>query len=415
MIQMGFHKWVSKKSLFRHSERRFCEAKNLPLKVKVISLSLDMVNNRAFRTAPAMTLILTLTILFCVPASSQTTKAPFKRLKTKHGYIVPLPLIVYSPETHFGLGLSGQYLFRFKNDSLSNLSTTGSTILYTLEKQFIVNPNWDFYFRENKWRTGGALVYQKFPESFWGIGNSTGNEEKEKFTAKYILFRNRATRQMAKHFHLGLQYRVEYAYDFKTDTAGVLHDNAIRGSSGYRQSGAGVAAVYDSRDNSMFPFKGWLVVFSNHFYPRWLGSEYEFANFKVDARKYFNPFTSNVIAVQALLSFHAGEPPFKMLSLLGGTETMRGYYMGRYRDKHLFAAQAEWRFPIWWRFVGAAFYGVGDVTRNFKDLSWGSLKHSIGGGLRFTLDSSERINVRFDAAFGTDGSRGFYFQVGEAF
>lgn len=348
-------------------------------------------------------------------AFPQAHKAPFKRLKTKHGYIVPLPVIVYSPETNFGFGLTGQYLFRFKNDSLSNLSTVGATILYTLEKQFIVNPNWDFYIKANQWRTSGAFVYQRFPEKFYGIGNTTSDDDEEEFTAEYILLRKRVTRQVAKNFHLGLQYRLEYAFDFETDPEGTLHADTIRGSSGYLASGAGVVAIYDSRDNSLFPFRGWFVVFSNHFYPRWLGSEYEFANFKLDARAYWNPFTSNVIAAQVLTSFHAGDPPFKMLALLGGIETMRGYYMGRYRDNHLIAAQVEWRFPIWWRFIGAGFYGVGDVTHDFRDLQWNNLKHSIGGGIRLTLDAKERINLRFDAALGTDGSRGFYFQLGEAF
>jgi hypothetical protein len=62
-----------------------------------------------------------------------------------------------------------------------------------------------------------------------------------------------------------------------------------------------------------------------------------------------------------------------MLALLGGPETMRGYYMGRYRDKQLLAAQVEWRFSIWWRFIGVGFYGIGDVTNDFHDLSWGWL------------------------------------------
>lgn len=338
-----------------------------------------------------------------------------KRLKTKHGMILPLPLVTYSPETSFGFGLSGQYLFRFPNDSANNLSVAGATFLYTLRKQIIVNPNWEFFFRENTWRVSGAFVYQKFPENFWGIGNDTRDADEESFTAQYLVFRNRATRQVVKHFHVGLQYRFEYAFHVEADSSGQLASGAIPGSEGYLASGAGIAAVYDSRDNSMFPFKGWFVVFSNHFYPTWLGSDMRFANFKIDARKYFNPFTSNVIAVQALFSFHAGQPPFKMQALLGGIETLRGYYMGRYRDNHLMAAQVEWRFPIWWRFIGVGFYGVGDVTHDFHDLSWGNLKHSIGGGIRFTLDAKERINLRFDAAFGLEGSRGFYFQIGEAF
>ncbi|GIV34396.1 MAG: membrane protein [Chitinophagales bacterium] len=338
----------------------------------------------------------------------------FKKLKTKNGLVVPIPLIVYSPETSAGFGFSLQYLYRFAGDS-SSLSAAGATFLYTLRKQIIVNPNWEFNFRNNAWRIPGAFLYQKFPEAFYGIGNTTTSSQREEFTAQYILFKTRVTREIVKHLHLGMQYRLEYAFDFTYDSTGSLAQGIIRGSRGYVASGAGIAAFYDSRDNSMFPFRGWYLTFSNHFYPRWLGSDYAFTNFKVDARGYFNPFRSHVIAVQALCSFHLGNPPFKMMSLLGGVETMRGYYAGRYRDRHLIATQVEWRFPVYWRFMGVAFIGAGDVANTFHDFALNRIKYAMGAGLRFTLDAAERINLRFDVAFTLDGSRGFYLQLGEAF
>src|SRR5688572_32052843 len=54
------------------------------------------------------------------------------RLKTKHGLILPIPVVTYSPETSFGFGMVGQYLFRFPKDSIANLSTLGTTFIYTL-------------------------------------------------------------------------------------------------------------------------------------------------------------------------------------------------------------------------------------------------------------------------------------------
>ena len=103
------------------------------------------------------------------------------------------------------------------------------------------------------------------------------------------------------------------------------------------------------------------------------------------------------------------------MALIGSPFVMRGYYAGRYRDRHMLAGQVEWRFPIWWRFIGAGFFGLGDVAYYVRDFNLTDLKYSWGGGLRFTLDAKERINVRFDVAFGNNGSRGFYFQISEAF
>jgi hypothetical protein len=48
-------------------------------------------------------------------------------------------------------------------------------------------------------------------------------------------------------------------------------------------------------------------------------------------------------------------------------------------------------------------------------MSFNNLKISGGGGLRFTIDAKERINLRFDYAFGRFNSRGFYLSISEAF
>jgi hypothetical protein len=72
----------------------------------------------------------------------------------------------------------------------------------------------------------------------------------------YIVFRSRVTRHVAKNFHLGLQYRLEYAFNFKVDSTGQLAEGNIPGSDGYLSSGAGVAAIYDTRDNSNVSLQG---------------------------------------------------------------------------------------------------------------------------------------------------------------
>lgn len=333
------------------------------------------------------------------------------------GRIVPIPLLIYSPETSFGFGLSAQYLFRFKNtDSTSNLSVTGLTVMYTLKKQFIIHPNWDLFFNNQTYRFTGDFLYQRYPDSFYGIGNNTRRSDQERYTTKYILLKARATRRVVQDLYLGLQYRLEYMFDPEYKAGGLFENNDIPGEAGFRASGVGVAIIYDSRDNTMYPFHGYYITVSNHFYRDWLGSTVEFDNVKLDARLYFNPGKgSHIIALNGYMELNNGDPPFMMLSKLGGEQIMRGHFYGRYRERQILAAQLEYRFPIWWRFIGVAFTGVGDVAHTFNDFALNDLKYSFGGGLRFTLDSKERINVRFDAAFGLHGARGFYFGIGEAF
>jgi outer membrane translocation and assembly module TamA len=200
------------------------------------------------------------------------------------------------------------------------------------------------------------------------------------------------------------------------DDDGLFATQEIPGEEGFTASGAGLAAVYDSRDNNLFPFSGQYITLSNHFYQDWLGGDTEFFNLKLDARAYFNPGQgSHVIAIQGLMQVNTGNPPFMMLSKLGGDELMRGHFQGRYRDRHILAGQVEYRFPIWWRFIGVAFVGVGEVAPEFSAFTLRGLKYSMGGGLRFTLDAKERINIRFDYGYGLHRNHGFYFGISEAF
>ena len=43
------------------------------------------------------------------------------------------------------------------------------------------------------------------------------------------------------------------------------------------------------------------------------------------------------------------------------------------------------------------------------------MKYSYGLGLRFLFNKQQKINLRMDIGFGSDGSRGIYFGIQEAF
>lgn len=341
----------------------------------------------------------------------QPSENPYK------GRVLPIPVLTYAPETSLGLGIAGQYLFRFKNtDTTSNLSVIGLVAIYTLNKQVIVHPNWDIHVKNSKYRITGGVLFEKYPNNFFGIGNDTRLEDKERFTTKYLLVKNRFVWQAVNNLFIGVQYRMEHMFDPEYEANGLLDTSGYIGAGGFTQSGLGFAGIIDSRDNNMFPFNGMYFTVSNHFYQKWLGSDVDFMNVKLDLRGYFNPGKgSHVIAIQGLMQVNTNNPPYMMLSELGGSELMRGHFEGRYRDKHIIAAQVEYRFPIYWRFIGAAFAGLGDVADEFNSFQTKNLKYSLGGGLRFTVDAKERINIRFDVGFGLDGSRGFYLGIGEAF
>jgi outer membrane protein assembly factor BamA len=339
----------------------------------------------------------------------------YSEIKLRQSKFIALPLITYAPETRWGFGATGQYLFRFRNDSTLNPSVTGITLLITLYKQYIINSNWDLFFNKNKHRITGAVVYQRYPDSFFGTGNKTLASDREFFSSDFILFKIRLANQITKNFFIGPQIRFEKNYRMKIDSAGIFERQSVTGRYGYVATGAGISLIFDTRDHVLFPFSGWYIVLSHHSYPSWLHTDYPLTNVNIDARYYLNITGSHVVAINGYANFNFGNTPFKMQAMLGGQHIMRGYFMGRYRDNHALVGQMEYRFPVWWRFIGVGFVSVGDVFHNWNELSSRHIKISGGCGIRFTVDAKERINIRFDAAWGRFHSRGFYLSLTEAF
>jgi surface antigen Omp85-like protein len=112
----------------------------------------------------------------------------------------------------------------------------------------------------------------------------------------------------------------------------------------------------------------------------------------------------------------AGDLPFYSLPSLGGAERARGFIEGRFRDRSLWAATAEYRFWViprgfalspWTPTVRverlglALFYDVGSVEDEWWDLFHAEPKHSGGVGFRCTLERNAPFRV--DVGFSDEG------------
>jgi hypothetical protein len=96
---------------------------------------------------------------------------------------------------------------------------------------------------------------------------------------------------------------------------------------------------------------------------------------------------------------------------------MRGYYVGRYRDKNLIAGQVEYRilpFSFSKRLGASAFLAAGQVFGDDHTFQWNQFLPTGGVGLRFLLFPEKDIYTRLDIAF-TEEGHGFYVFIGEAF
>ena len=136
---------------------------------------------------------------------------------------------------------------------------------------------------------------------------------------------------------------------------------------------------------------------------------------KLDARSYHTIGLAHVIALQLQVTGVDGAAPCDALALVGNGDIMRGYKRGRYRDRWLSAAQAEYRSPSWHRLGGVVFGGAGVSSSTLGDMSGSRILPTYGAGLRVRIDARQRTGIRADYGRGLDDASGLYIAFNQAF
>jgi outer membrane protein assembly factor BamA len=258
------------------------------------------------------------------------------------------------------------------------------------------------------------MGYQKFPDSYWGIGPDTEDDAEEKYTPEVVEARLLGEFEVRPGLRLGGQYRYRREVILEKEEDGKLQDRSLPGSSGGTTAGIGVLGSYDSRDNRFSSYEGWYLFLSYTSYGRTVLSDYPYNSVMFDARKFIPVFGSHVFAARFYSRNTWGTVPFQDMPYLGGPSSMRGYQAGRYRDKFAAYAQAEYRLPLIWVTSLAVFGSVGNVSENISSFSFDSIKYAGGAGIRFRLNK-ERFAIRFDYAVTGEGGSNFYISANEAF
>lgn len=320
-----------------------------------------------------------------------------------------VPLLFFTPDTRWGIGAAGILTFPTR-PKRSNLTFNFS---YTQNKQILIFFPYQWLSHNNRWRFYGEVGWYRYLYRYFGLGNKHPNDFVETYTAKYPRFRLTAARRVWGKHLLGLRAYVDNYQIVSVSPGGELENGAIRGARGGLSSSMGPAWIFDSRDNTFYPKRGWLTELTLTGESRLTGSDFKFVKCVIDLARYF-PIGKTVLAANGIAMFTAGEVPFFQLPFIGGERRLRGYPLGKYRDRHLLIAQAEWRFPILWRFKGVLFGGGGTV---FGTPGEGPrLRPNGGAGLRIEFDRRQKMHLRIDYGFGEGkGNSGIYVTLGEAF
>jgi hypothetical protein len=317
-----------------------------------------------------------------------------------------LPIVFYTPDTKWAIGLTGAYLFHTEGKKLgtkSRASYARLSLIYTQLKQLDFLADWSVFTREEKYFLKGEIRAKQFPDLFFGVGNDSQRTNREVYDYKMQSSKILAMKRTHSGHYLGLDIQLIKVYHFKFKENGLLKSKNVTGSKDLQANGLGIFSLTDTRDNILNPYKGKYAEISSTFYRKEFGSDLNFWVLLADLRKYYLIRPKQVLAVQTKLRIAGGKVPFLEMSQIGGDDILRSYPRNRYRDHNMLAGQVEYRFPLFWRFGMTAFAGVGDVFKNTHDLSLGKLKYCIGSGMRLLVNSAERLNLRFDYSYGSQG------------
>lgn len=356
-------------------------------------------------------------ILFYVmgATTSFAQSAPTDSTESKRSGWAGFPFVFYTPETKTGGGGAINYFFREAGSGANaRPSSFVPVLVYTQKSQISGSVFTDLYWQQEKYHVTSMISYAKWPNQFYGIGNNTAASEKEDYTQQALALDLSLLRRVRHGMYLGVQYQFLHSNLVEVENGGRLTQANVIGAGEGTASGIGALLSWDTRDNIFTATAGSFYQLAARMAHERLHSDFTFTNYQIDLRQYFPLTASHVLAVQGYMNIINGEPPFYLLSQLGGQNLMRGYYQGRYRDKNMLAVQMEYRLPLWKRLGAAGFAGFGEVAPEIRRFAAKSLKPSVGMGLRYLLVPEEKINLRMDLGWGKDSS-GFYLAMTEAF
>lgn len=325
-------------------------------------------------------------------------------IRTKKIKVLPVPAFGYSPETRTYLGAVVMATIDLYPDTITRTSNAKVEFNYTWNKQLIVETGWNYFFKEEKWFTKGLIHFSKFPDLYYGIGSNTPDSNKLSFTSNRINIDVSALKKIKPHFFAGIGFKHMNYSQLKSDS------NTFSELKSDKLVGLNVTFQHDNRNSLLTPTKGHYFYFSNaiNF------SKQNYSKHILDLRIY-KTWHKITFSNRFYNELNSNTPPFFDLAFLGGDKFVRGFYFGRFRDKHLSTLQTEIRFPVFWRIGVSTFGGFSNLFPSFNQFIISESKFNAGIGLRFLVDKKEGTNLRFDYAIGSGKNSGFYISFGESF
>ncbi len=328
----------------------------------------------------------------------------------------PIPLI--NPTVGTGLAAVGAYLFMVDAGSQSSFVGVGGG--YTDNGSWAFGAAQSIYLKQDRYIIDVKLGYAVAIYDFFGVGSDAGE------TGSAISLEQNVWAtivggkvRLAPSLYLGSRL---WFYDIDTivplTQLGNLFPSLDPTEFGMHNMGISLLGDFDTRDNRFNTTSGTLASVAVHYGVSDIGDrfnfKYDYQKVEINITRYMALPDESTLALRASGCGVWGQPPLFDLCLFGAKSDLRGYVIGQYRDRAMFATQAEYRRDLFWKIGMVAFVGVGGVAEDMSAFSWDQLLPSVGAGIRVNLSEEFGVNFGMDYAHGRD-SDAIYFRIGEAF
>jgi len=305
----------------------------------------------------------------------------------------------------------------------TNLSTISFNPEYSFMQQTIIPVITSIWTKDNKFNFLGDWRFYKYPSYTYGLGSRTVLDKVDSINYSYFKFYQEALMRMAPHLYGGIGYNLDYHWQIQ-DYGESTDFNQYNGNATKTVSSGLIAHVkYDDRENINNPINAFYGSVIYRYNSTILGSDNDWQYLQVEMRKYFklNPRGTTILALWNWNEFtFGGKAPYLDLPSTGWdtySNTGRGYIQGRFRGNEMVYVESELRFNILKNGLlgGVVFCNAETVSKTFNTLGAGVISPGEGFGIRIKLNRYSNTNLCLDYGFGTQNSRGFFFNIGEVF
>jgi outer membrane protein assembly factor BamA len=347
--------------------------------------------------------------------------------KKGRAHFSAFPAVGYTLQTGFAGVISANVAFFTTNHNheTENISTIVTSIAYTSKSQVIFPIASSIWTRNNKFNILTDWRYLKYPSQTFGLGGHTQQDSSYNLDYSYLKLHQAILGKIGRDLYAGIGYDFDYFWNIQEINPPPGEESDFQKYGLFnteKASGISIILKYDSRRNPINPEKG---IFANIvFQPKFtfMGSDANWQSLLLEFRAYtkFPSQSKNILAFWSYNWFTlGGTPPYLLLPSTAWDEfsnTGRGYIQGRFRSLNMIDQEAEYRFVISRNglFGGVVFANA----ESFSDILTGRyevISPGAGLGIRVMLNKFSRTNLALDYAWGTQGSRGFFVNLGEVF